>query len=200
MTLCVNGPLVPTREHATTQLACPGQLLLMMRYDDARNRSGRPLRRLHYDILGGHLDGLLLQLQLEALLVILRRRIRLLLLLDHVVQALTQRRNVRGGHVLELVHVDHQLVPPCEGLVAHLKERGRRRRPGRRVRLVACCRGGGALRRRLEDCLYFTNIGLLASVDAHVDGQLVLARQSLAADGALERFVGGCRRTDRNRI
>lgn len=45
----------------------------------------------------------------------------------------------------------------------------------------------------LEGSLYFTNIGLLAGVDAHVDGQLVLAGESFAADRALECLVGGCK-------
>jgi len=121
MTLGVNGPLVPTREHPAAQLACPGELLLVMGYDDAGNGRRRPLSGLHYYVLGGHLDRLLLQLQLQALLVVLRRGIRLLLLLHHVVQPLAQWRNIRGRHVLELVHVDHQLVPPGERLIAHLK-------------------------------------------------------------------------------
>lgn len=121
MTLGVNGPLVPTREHPAAQLARPRQLLLMVRYDDTGNRRRRSLSGLHYYVLGGHLDRLLLQLQLQALLVVLRRRIRLLLLLHHVVQPLSEWCNVRGRHVLELVHVNHQLVPPCERLIAHLK-------------------------------------------------------------------------------
>jgi len=63
MTLGVNGPLVPTREHPAAQLACPGELLLVMGYDDAGNGRRRPLSGLHYYVLGGHLDRLLLQLQ-----------------------------------------------------------------------------------------------------------------------------------------
>lgn len=123
MTLGMNGPLVPAREHAATQLARPWQLLLMMWNDNARYCCWRSsLRRLHYDILCRNLDRLLLQLQLQALLIVLRRRIRLLLLLDHIVQSFAQRCNVCRRHVLEFIHMNNKLVPPCERLVAHLKD------------------------------------------------------------------------------
>lgn len=47
--------------------------------------------------------------------------------------------------------------------------------------------------------LYFTNIWLLASMDAHMNRQFVLARQSLPANTALERFICICnyKQTDR---
>jgi len=117
----MNRPFVPAREHATTQFARPGQLLLMMWNDNARYCCWRPLRRLHNDILCRNLNSLLLQLQLQALFIVLRRRIRLFLLLNHIIQTFAQRRNICGRHMLKFIHMNNKLVPPCKRLVADLK-------------------------------------------------------------------------------
>ena len=73
---------------------------------------------LHYNILCGHLYGLLLQLQFQILFIVLRFG---LFLFHHIIESLTQWRYIRWRHMLEFVHMNHKFIASGECFIAHLQ-------------------------------------------------------------------------------